>query len=87
MKKLQITLQQSKYEPPTTIRQAEIALDKANRALEQSIKSYSLRVEQAKSDMRTNQHNLSDQQKRVSDLQDLLSKFDIKAPSPGYGYL
>jgi HlyD family secretion protein len=79
----EITLQQSKYEPPTTIRQAEIALDQANRALEQSIKNYALRVEQAKSDMRTNKHNLSEQQKRVSDLQDLLSKFDIKAPSPG----
>ena len=79
----EITLQQSKYEPPTTIRQAEIALDKSNRALDQSIMSYSLRVEQAKSDMRTNKHNLSEQQKRVSDLQELLSKFDIKAPSPG----
>jgi HlyD family secretion protein len=78
-----ITLQQSKYEPPTTIRQAEIALDRANRALDQSIMSYSLRVEQAKSDMRTNKHNLSEQQKRVSDLQVLLSNFDIKAPSPG----
>ena len=79
----EITLQQSKYEPPTTIRQAEISLDKANRALDQSIKSYSLRVEQAKSDMRTNKHNLSEQQRRVNDLQELLSKFDIKAPSPG----
>jgi HlyD family secretion protein len=78
-----ITLQQSKYEPPTTIRQAEIALDQANRALEQAIKNYSLRVEQAKSDMRTNKHNLSEQQKRVSDLQNLLSQFDIKAPSQG----
>ena len=48
-----ITLQQSKYEPPTTIRQAEISLDKANRSLDQSIRGYSLRVEQAKSDMRT----------------------------------
>jgi len=79
----EITLQQSKYEPPTTIRQAEISLDKANRAFDQSIKNYSLRVEQAKSDMKTNKHNLSEQQKRVGDLQDLLSKFDIKAPSPG----
>ena len=78
-----ITLQQSKYEPPTTIRQAEISLDKANRALDQSIMSYSLRVEQAKSDMRTNKHNLSEQQKRVGDLQVLLSNFDIQAPSPG----
>ena len=78
-----ITLQQSKFEPPTTIRQAEISLDKANRALDQSIKGYSLRVEQAKSDMRTNQKNFYDQQKRVSDLRELLSNFDIKAPSPG----
>src|SRR5664279_4657315 len=43
-----ITLQQSKYEPPTTIRQAEISLDKANRSLEQSIRGYSLKVEQAR---------------------------------------
>lgn len=79
----QITLQQSKYEPPTTIRQAEISLDKANRSLDQAIKGYSLRVEQAKSDMRTNLHNLTEQQRRVKDLQQLLSNFDIKAPSPG----
>ncbi len=78
-----ITLQQSKYEPPTTIRQAEISLDKANRALDQARKGYGLRVEQAKSDMRTNKHNFTDQQRRVSDLQTLLANFDIKAPSPG----
>lgn len=78
-----ITLQQSKYEPPTTIRQAEIELDKTNRALDQTIKGYALRVEQAKSDMRTNKHILSDQQTRVSDLQELLEQFDIRAPSPG----
>jgi HlyD family secretion protein len=78
-----ITLQQSKYEPPTTIRQAEIALDKANRSLDQAIKGYSLRVEQAKSDMRTNKYNLSEQQKRISDLRELLSKFAVTAPSSG----
>ena len=37
-----ITLEQSKYEPPTTIRQAEIALDKAIRSLDQTVKGYSL---------------------------------------------
>ena len=78
-----ITLQQSKYEPPTTIRQAEIALDKANRSLDQSIRGYSLRVEQAKSDMRTAKTNLSEQRIRVSDLQTVLSKFVVKAPSSG----
>ncbi len=78
-----ITLQQSKYEPPTTIRQAEISLDKAQRSLDQSIKGYSLRVEQARSDMRTIKFNLSEQRQRVADLQTVLSKFVIKAPSDG----
>ncbi|MGC1391387.1 MAG: efflux RND transporter periplasmic adaptor subunit [Bacteroidales bacterium] len=78
-----IALLQSKYEPPTTIRQAEISLDKANRSLDQAIRGYSLRVEQAKSDMRTNQTNLSEQRTRVSDLQLVLSKFIIAAPSSG----
>lgn len=78
-----ITLQQSKFEPPTTIRQAEISLDKANRSLDQSIKGYSLQVEKAKSDMRTNKNNVSEQRQRVTDLQTVLSKFIIKAPSDG----
>ena len=78
-----ITLQQSKYEPPTTIRQAEIALDKASRTLDQAIRGYSLRFEQAKSDMRTIKNNLSEQRTRVSDLQTVLSKFIITAPSAG----
>ncbi len=79
----QLTLQQSKYEPPTTIRQAEISLDKAARSLEQSKRGYSLRVEQAKSDMRNLKNYLSDQRQRVSDLQEILSKFIITAPSSG----
>lgn len=78
-----IALQQSKYEPPTTIRQAEISLDKANRTLEQSIRSYSLRVEQAKSDMHNAKKNLSEQRVRVGDLHTLLSKFIVTAPSSG----
>ena len=78
-----ITLQQSKYEPPTTIRQAEISLDKASRTLDQAIRGYALRVEQAKSDMRTIKNNLSEQRTRVGDLQIVLSKFIITAPSPG----
>jgi hypothetical protein len=79
----EITLQQSKYEPPTTIRQAEISLDKAKRSLDQSIKGYSLKVEQARSDMKTIKFNLSEQRQKVADLQGVLSKFMIYAPSDG----
>lgn len=78
-----ITLEQSKYEPPTTIRQAEIALDKASRSLDQSIRGYALRVEQARSDMRTMKNNLTEQRQRVADLQKVLSQFVITAPSDG----
>jgi len=79
----EITLEQSKFEPPTTIRQAEIALDKAKRSLEQAIKGYSLKIEQARSDMKTIKFNLSEQRQKVSDLQAVLSKFVIYAPSDG----
>jgi hypothetical protein len=79
----EITLDQSKFEPPTTIRQAEIALDRAKRSLEQAIKGYSLKVEQARSDMKTLNFNLAEQRQRVSDLQTILSKFVIYAPSDG----
>ncbi len=79
----QIKLQESKYEPPTTIRQAEIALDKAQRTLDQAIKTYGLKVEQAKTEMRTIRKNLSDQQQRVKDFETILEKFVITAPSDG----
>jgi len=78
-----ITLQQSKYEPPTTIRQAEMNLDRAQRSLDQTIKGYSLKVEQARSEMRTIKFNLSEQRQRVADLQIILSNFLITAPSDG----
>ena len=78
-----ITLQQSKYEPPTTIRQAEINLDKAKRTLEQMVRSYDLRFQQSKSDIRNSETDISNQRQRVKDLQDVLAKFTITAPSSG----
>lgn len=78
-----LTLQQSKYEPPTTQRQAVISLDKASRTLEQNIRSYSLRVEQNKSDMKNLKNQIAEQRQRVADIQKLLSQFIISAPSDG----
>jgi len=46
-----ITLDQSKYEPPATIRQAEISLNKAERSLDQLKKSYTLRRAQSLRDI------------------------------------
>jgi multidrug efflux pump subunit AcrA (membrane-fusion protein) len=79
----EITLQQSKYEPPATIRQAEIALDKAKRSLDQKIKSYSLYVAKSKADINHERQHLTREIRLVADLQDFLTKFTVTAPSSG----
>lgn len=83
MEEAQITLEQSMYEPPATIRQAEINLEKAERAYEQARKNYALKVQQAKADMREAAINLAKEQRRHEEMKEVLEKFDIRAPAPG----
>jgi hypothetical protein len=78
-----ITLQQSKYEPPATIRQAEISLDKQQRALEQKIKNYDLKRARALTDIKMKKRLLADGKALVDNLQTFLAQFTIKAPSQG----
>ena len=78
-----ITLTQSKFEPPAAIRQAEIALDKAQRNLQQKIKGYKLRVAQNLSEINHDKLHLTRETKLVNDLQEFLAKFTITAPSSG----
>ena len=79
----EIALAQSKFEPPATIRQAGIALDKAKRTLDQKIKGYSLYVAQSVADLNHQKMHLTREIRLVSDLQDFLSKFTVTAPSSG----
>ncbi|MDX9726078.1 MAG: efflux RND transporter periplasmic adaptor subunit [Bacteroidales bacterium] len=79
----QITLAQSKYEPPATIRQAELNLDKQIRALEQRKKAYELRKAKALVDIRQTRRQLSDGQELADNLQNFLAQFTITAPAPG----
>ncbi|MCD6201727.1 MAG: efflux RND transporter periplasmic adaptor subunit [Bacteroidales bacterium] len=79
----QITLEQSKFEPPATIRQAKINLDKAERALDQARKNYFLKVKQAEADMKQAEFNLRKQQRRVQEMENVISKFEIHAPASG----
>ena len=78
-----ITLAQSKFEPPATIRQAELTLDKAKRALEQRKRGYDLRVAQTLSELRREKLRLTRGTRLVTDLEDFLAKFTITAPSSG----
>lgn len=78
-----ITLDQSKYEPPATIRKAEVSLEKEKRALDQLRKSYFLRSAQTQVDINTVKRNLTRKRQLVEDLQEYLSNFTIKAPADG----
>lgn len=83
MEEQKIALEQSQYEPPATIRQAQINLDKATRAYEQAAKNYELKVRQAQADMKEVSISLQRQQRTRDEMMDVLNKFDIYAPAPG----
>ncbi len=83
MEEAEITLEQSKYEPPTTIRQARISLDKAQRSYEQSLSNYDLKVQQARADIKDTELQLAKQRRKVDEMEDIIQNFVIKAPSDG----
>jgi len=79
----EITLRNSKFEPPTTIRQAEINLEKQKRNLDQLRRSYTLRKAQTASTIRTQKMWVSRIEKRINDYEEVLAGFVIKSPSQG----
>ena len=78
-----ITLEQSKFEPPATIRKAQIDLDKQQRTLVQKKKAYALRVAQSEADIEHQRLRVTMGITTVEDLEDFLSQFTVKAPSNG----
>lgn len=83
MEEMEITLEQSKFEPPATIRQAQINLDKAQRAYDQAVKNYQLKVRQAQADMREAEIDLAKRQRTMDEMNNVLDQFTIYAPAPG----
>ena len=83
MEEAEITLEQSKFEPPTTIRQAQINLDKTSRALEQAIQNYELKVQQSMADMTEVTVDLAKQRRRKEMMEAVLQEFVIMAPASG----
>jgi multidrug resistance efflux pump len=83
MEEAEITLEQSQYEPPATIRQAEIELEKATRAFEQAEQNYELRVQQARAEMREAEINLEKERRTMQEMENVLNKFDVRAPASG----
>jgi HlyD family secretion protein len=78
-----IILEQSKFEPPATIKQNEINLEKADRALDQALQNYKIKKQQNVERMRTVNAELRKVQNEHKGMMELISAFNIVAPEPG----
>ncbi|NOT77054.1 MAG: HlyD family efflux transporter periplasmic adaptor subunit [Cyclobacteriaceae bacterium] len=78
-----IVLQQSKFEPPATIKQAEINMDKAKRAYQQAVENYKIKKRQNVEKMREVSGELRKVQNENEAMTKVLESFNVKAPEDG----
>jgi hypothetical protein len=83
VREAEITLSNSKYEPPPTIREAEINLDQAQRVLGQLERSNKLQQAKTRVNVGNLRYWISRIQRRVNDYEEVLAGFTIYAPSSG----
>jgi len=90
MRTMELTLEEKKlakeqsvYEAPTVRRQAEIDLEKAQRALAQAKLDYKTRTEQAEAKMREVGADRDRQKNLLAIVTDVMANFTIRAPAPG----
>ncbi len=78
-----IALEQSQFEPPASIRQAEINLEKAERAYDQSTHNYELRNQQAAARMQEINAQITQEKRRYNELREVMEEFEVYAPRDG----
>src|SRR5688500_19953878 len=90
MRTMELTLEEKKlakeqsvYEAPTVRRQAEIDLEKAQRALAQAKLDYKTRTEQAQAKMREVGADRDRQKNLLAVVTEGMANFTIRAPAPG----
>jgi HlyD family secretion protein len=80
---MQLVLEQSVYEPPATIRQAEIDLERAERNLRQARENYGVHLEDAVHMVREARLEYERRVRRYHALDDIMDDFYITAPRTG----
>ncbi len=78
-----IILEQSKFEPPATIKQAEINKEKATRAYQQALENYKIRKQQNIAKMREQSAELRKVLNEYNAMQAMSQSFTINATEPG----
>lgn len=79
----EIILQQSRFEPPATIKQAEINLEKAQRAYLQALENYKIKKNQNVEKMREVGAELRKVQADFDGMNQILESFNVLAPEDG----
>ena len=79
----QIILDQSKFEPPATIKQNEINMDKARRAHEQALENYKIKKRQNIEKMREVSAELRKVQNEFTAMTKVMESFNVMAPEDG----
>jgi HlyD family secretion protein len=78
-----IVLEQSKFEPPATIKQAEINMEKAKRSYQQAVENYKIKKNQNIEKMREVAAELRKVQSEFDGMTRVLQSFDVTAPEDG----
>lgn len=79
----ELVLEQSQFEPPATVKQNEIALEKAKRELSQALESYELKQHQSLAKMREVAAELRKEERDYNEMKEILGEFTILAPQDG----
>ena len=78
-----LVLEQSAFEPPATIKKAEIDLQKAERDLRQAIEGYNIKQEKATAEVRERYLRMQKEKKNLEFFKDLVEQLNIMAPANG----
>lgn len=79
----EIILEQSKFEPPATIKQAEINKERAEREYVQAVQNYKIKKRKNEAKMREQNAELRKVQSEHNAMVKLMQDFNILAPEPG----
>ncbi|MGQ1946897.1 efflux RND transporter periplasmic adaptor subunit [Geofilum sp. OHC36d9] len=78
-----LVLEQSVYESPAVKRQAGLDLERAEKNLEQSLRNYELKEQQARNSVARAMEEVKKDRERVQDIERLFKALDVRAPKPG----
>ena len=78
-----IKLEQSKFEPPATIRQYQIDLEKADRDYSEAQRNYKLKLEKAEATMKEITVSLNQEKRNLDQIIEVVDQFIVRAPKAG----